>query len=670
MLLMRRLGGSPRAGVVAALVWALSGYTASAWVTGVLLAAGAWIPWCALGFVALVRSGAADGGVGHSRGIFYAALPVAMAFAVGEVFFAAMGIGAGSVLALAEACGFFGERQSIAVRRRLRLAGALVLAIGLGAVTGGGMVIIPARAAAQDTERARPLPRVLAETWSFHPLRLIELVAPEALGDPDAHYPGARIVGDRGTTWPLVPSVYLGAGAMLLVLGAFRRRDRAAPALGGLAILGLSIALGRFFVVHRVLRWLVPPLSYMRFPEKYLVVVVFAVALLAGLGADRVWASGFRMYKRSLFFLGALAALALTAESWFAPDLAAVMRAGAWRGACAAGLMLGVVVLGYRRASWAAVMMVALIGVDLSLAAWPRLSFGPASLASPPPVVEAIRRHADDPLAPPRVLRMEAVERSVARFVPATSMPEGQRRGGLTLPPNLAAAFGLASVPGYDAAVPASLTRVWDAQPDGTKLMRLLALEFVIAPVDNPQTASRAPDGLTPILDPAPGARLFKAKEPLPRVYLAANAEVIPEAAALPRLAEPEVLEGRTVFLAPSATASPLGGPLARAGRCSLSFYANTHIEARCDADREAVAVFVEQYDRGWRAEVDGSAAPLERANLVGRAVRLPPGSHRVALTFEPPGRVAGFALSGLGGLAMCCCWLYSRRRRSRVAKV
>ena len=664
-LLMRRLGGSPRAGLVAGLVWALSGNTASAWITGALLAAGAWIPWCGLGFVALVRSGSGDRWHSYLRGVSKAALPVAMAFSVGELFFALMGVGVGLVLAVADARGALAEGHAVVPGQRLRLCGTLVLAMGLGVTAGGGAVILPARAASLATERAKPLPRMVAEAWSLHPLRLLELVAPEALGDPDAHYPGARFVGDRNTPWPLIPSIYLGASAMVLVLAAFRRRDRTSVAIGTLGFVALTIALGRFFIAHRVLCWLVPPLAYMRSPEKYLVIVVLAVALLAGLGADRISDNGFRLYKRSLAFLGAMAGVAVTAGLWLSPDLAQVMAVAAWRGACAAGMMMIVVALGQRRPSWARVMMVTVIAVDLALSAWPRLPFGPASLAQAPPVVAAIRKdagnHADGALPPPRVFRLESVERSVTHFVPAATVPEGQRRGGLTLVPNLAAAFGLAAVPGYDAAIPTSLTEVWQSQPDVVKLMRLLAVDYVIGPVDDPEAPVSAPDGLIPMMDPAPGARLFRTKVPLPRVFLAGHAEVIAETAARSRLAEPAVLAGHTVLLAPSATATELTGPVRSTGTCRLSLYTNTQIEARCEADAESVAVFVEQYDPGWRAEVDARPAQLERANLIGRAVRLPPGSHRVVLTFTPPWQAFGLTLSGLGVLGLCFCWLYSR---------
>ena len=37
-----------------------------------------------------------------------------------------------------------------------------------------------------------------------------------------------------------------------------------------------------------------------------------------------------------------------------------------------------------------------------------------------------------------------------------------------------------------------------------------------------------------------------------------------------------------------------------------------------------------------WRAAVDGAAAPIERANVLFRAVAVPPGRHVVRMTFQP----------------------------------
>jgi uncharacterized membrane protein YfhO len=58
------------------------------------------------------------------------------------------------------------------------------------------------------------------------------------------------------------------------------------------------------------------------------------------------------------------------------------------------------------------------------------------------------------------------------------------------------------------------------------------------------------------------------------------------------------------------------------------------------------VAVFVEQYERGLRAEVDGRASPLLRTNLVVRGVPMQPGEHRIVLEYRAAGLREGFAVT------------------------
>jgi uncharacterized membrane protein YfhO len=49
----------------------------------------------------------------------------------------------------------------------------------------------------------------------------------------------------------------------------------------------------------------------------------------------------------------------------------------------------------------------------------------------------------------------------------------------------------------------------------------------------------------------------------------------------------------------------------------------------------------------GWTATVDGKPAHIHRADAVGRALFLPPGTHRVAMSYRAPGLAAGAAVSG-----------------------
>jgi uncharacterized membrane protein YfhO len=66
-----------------------------------------------------------------------------------------------------------------------------------------------------------------------------------------------------------------------------------------------------------------------------------------------------------------------------------------------------------------------------------------------------------------------------------------------------------------------------------------------------------------------------------------------------------------------------------------------------------ALAVFVEQFDRGWSATLDGQPAPVLRANLAMRAIPITSGTHRIVLSFSPPGLRVGLVLSLVGLFAL-----------------
>jgi len=71
-------------------------------------------------------------------------------------------------------------------------------------------------------------------------------------------------------------------------------------------------------------------------------------------------------------------------------------------------------------------------------------------------------------------------------------------------------------------------------------------------------------------------------------------------------------------------------------------------LEARLPAP--GFLVVFNAFESGWRAEVDGAAAPVERANAAFQAVRLESGTHRIELTYRPPGLGEGLLL-GLAGI-------------------
>ncbi|MFA5160751.1 MAG: hypothetical protein WC421_00740 [Elusimicrobiales bacterium] len=80
--------------------------------------------------------------------------------------------------------------------------------------------------------------------------------------------------------------------------------------------------------------------------------------------------------------------------------------------------------------------------------------------------------------------------------------------------------------------------------------------------------------------------------------------------------------------------------------------YSQTELRAAIETAQDAFLVFADNYDSGWRAEIDGRPAPLYRANLINKAVFVPAGRHEVLFSYCPAGYLAAFVLRLLALLA------------------
>ena len=660
--LARRLGLPAQAIVVAGLTWALSGYTTAQWTIGLQLPAVAWVPWAAVGQVVLFDS-LRRGGAAWRRGLVKATLPLVFAVLLGEVFLATIGAGFGVVFAAVLAR--VEERADPLLPKArptwLLPAGAAVL-LGFGA---GAVVIVPARMLLGSTERAAPLAAEMAERCSLHPLRLVEFAVPQCMGDAYGDYPAAPVIGEAKLDGlPLSYSMYMGAVALALALAALGRRRRLATALAVLAGVAVVLALGKHLPVYGVFRRIVFPLAYMRYPEKFVGLFVIMLALLAGMGAQRVLATAPQPWRRSLLLLasvvgfGVVAYLALPSE-WMVFAVHGAMLAGlALLGLLATHLLAG------RRSPIAPPLLVALVALDLAAAAWSLQGFGDRRIASAmPPAAQVVRQLHGRALAPPRIYRTDLTNEAVNRWIPASTNTEGEFRLVQTLITNTVNVWGIATLPGYDAAIPALVEQVWNRGLDvGQSALRLLGADFAVLPVATPGVRGKDRPGLLPVFEPLPGARLYRVPGALPRVFLVRHAEVLADEQALARIFKREIILGESAYLAPEGDPQPLTAEPGRAGECHLESYANSRLVAECTASERGLAVFVEQYARGWQATVDGSPARLLRANLLMRALPLDVGRHRIVLEYHTPGLAAGGLISILCLLLLGGLWLSGRR--------
>ena len=95
----------------------------------------------------------------------------------------------------------------------------------------------------------------------------------------------------------------------------------------------------------------------------------------------------------------------------------------------------------------------------------------------------------------------------------------------------------------------------------------------------------------------------------------------------------PEVDPRRTVLL----EQAPAGAPAAPAGGTArIAHYRNTDIAVEVDAPGGGFLVLNDVWHPWWRASVDGRPAEILKANVLFRAVVVPPGIHTVRFTFHP----------------------------------
>jgi hypothetical protein len=96
--------------------------------------------------------------------------------------------------------------------------------------------------------------------------------------------------------------------------------------------------------------------------------------------------------------------------------------------------------------------------------------------------------------------------------------------------------------------------------------------------------------------------------------------------------------------------------------------YTPNRVAYRVRADGDAVLVFNEVNFPGWRAQVDGTRAPLGEVGGGLRAMRVTAGEHTIEMTFRPRSFYAGLALSLVSALLFVVWSFFALRRTRRPA--
>ena len=670
-LLARRQGLSPAAGLLAGSLWLLSAPFVSLFDLWHHFASAAWMPWVMLAaeqaFASRRPRSAVLFGVAAGFQLLAGSADVAMMTAL--------------LVAADLATRHVSWRRAAGPEnRRLLLAAALAVAVAVGLAAGSWFT---AAAASRGTLRW-----TFAEQsrtyWSVHPIGALEVLLPwKPAALPLAAEWHAKVSESRE---PFLASLYLGVGTWALAALAFglAGRDRRVLVLALAGLAALLIALGRHAPFYEVLVNVLPPLRVLRYPVKAMVLVAFATSLCAGHGLDR-WRGGARPLPAIIVLvLVAVGAAAMVMAR--APIAHHLLRASVPdRAAALAPAVTSVAAAG--------VVAVLLLALALFPRSRPGVAADTGALAGLVAVADlAVRHRQPSPAAPGALYRERPAVLELLRRTPQARafvydytiynpqrrhpalrvVPEGWTAGAaaalasqISLSPETAGRWRVDTGWNVDGRglFPLDLARLGGLalSLEGDRLHRLLRLGGITHVIAFHEEGfdRLQPLATLPTLWNRP-LRVYTVPDPLPRTYAVGAARAVGGGTPIDALFEPGFDPSREVILDRVTTPPFAFGPVG----------ASRVVERRADrvvleAEMEApgYVVLLDGFAEGWRARIDGRPAALLRANAVFRAVAVPPGRHRIEMTYRPSWCLIGLGLSAATAAAGAIFLFRTRHR-------
>ncbi|MFI5346104.1 MAG: YfhO family protein [Elusimicrobiota bacterium] len=471
--------------------------------------------------------------------------------------------------------------------------------------------------------------------WStrLSPWTLLHLLMPLASGSP-TH--GAEVLAAAfglGSADNFIErAAWLGLPALAFAALALSRRggERETRFHAGLALFGLAAALG------------VPPLPWLwRFlpgfsaanPTRLLLLFCFGAATLAGLGCDE---DGEPAPVRTRYWVSGVFAAALLL------DLAAISRAWSAFSAAELGFAFG-----------QAAAFVAEAGAALWLLARP----GARRWA---PLVAAlfllrvglgVNPTAPGDLLYPKTPGIQAL---------AETQGEGRVFGlGWALAPDTGMAFGLRDARGRDFTTLRRYEELvtgragsFDFYQNPAALPPSPSLLAISALAATDKTAGAVPPDWTPVY--LGDLLVFRAPLPGRRALFVPEARVAAPARTLAAVRAPGFDPSRTVWLDDWFSAPASSGA---AGAARVSAETPDEVVVTVRSDGPGWLLLLDSWYPGWRATVNGAAAPVRRADYAFRAVAVPAGDSTVRFTYVPFSFWIGLALSALSVLGLALAW-------------
>jgi hypothetical protein len=532
-----------------------------------------------------------------------------------------------------------------------RALGAALLPLSATAITALTLAAIPIMLTALfagDSNRPA-IDYFGAGRGSLHPALLLTLVAPDmfAAAGRMEDYWGPPSFAWQHTGLFVAQNVgvlYLGALPLLLFALAalrgdlWRREIRFFTCAAGLALL---YALGWYTPVFKVLYELVPGVQLFRRPADAAFLVGGLGAILAGYGAHRLFSapgSGLdaRTIRSIAGMLAAACSIALLLAIWLerTPRLVLPLTlAGAAFAAAAVALRLVRPLISAKPALAAAILS-GVCTLDLAYNNGPSTST--ALPASTYDVLEPRTRNATI-----GILKNMVVENDRRR--------DRVELVGLGFHwPNASLTHDLENTLGYNPLRLALYSKAVGAEdhvglPEQRKfsplfpsyrstLADLLGLRFIATGIPIEEIDHSLGSGDLTLITRTNDGYIYENPRAVDRVRFATQAQAADFARLLRDGQWPAVDLSSTVLLEGAVATQGQR----RRGQVSIVSYQNTEVKLEVDSPDGGWAVLNDVWHPWWYVELDGKPAQLLRANVLFRAVAVPPGHHEVRFTFRP----------------------------------
>ncbi|MFQ5888714.1 MAG: YfhO family protein [Gemmatimonadota bacterium] len=601
------------------------------------------------------------------------------------MYFSSLALSLYALLRIVEWWGEAEEGKGMA----LRLAGLTALAFVVAALVGTAQLLptyrildIAVRGGGGESGYA------FASSWALPPQELSALLLPDLIGSLPGLYWGSNPFK--------LHTEYLGAVPLALALVAVMggRRDRRVWWLGGISLLGLLFALGAATPVHRVAYAVVPMLGRFRAPSMMLGPVALFIALLAGIGWQRVLdarGTAAKPSRRSgsshrgsvqkhsvarsegrrpagalpwpwiwaasvpILLLAAAAALgpdgllrwvyhAWYPDGWPPPPdaLPGRLRADGWLVLIGWGATLAVArAVARRRIPPRSVLILLLL---LVVDQW---RVDASYLLTTTPEEE----FATDPV----IRYLESELEPGERVYP---LPGSYR-------PNQLMTFRIPTLTGnqnfrleWSERFFGGLTPREYRNLNRPALWGLVDLRYFVSP------QRVQPSGIIAPVADAVGKHLARLEADAPHAFFPARVEAARDTAeALRRVLE--LSDPGELAVVEAAEAPPAGR-----GEARIESYAPNEIVLRVSAEQGGLLFVSEIFHPSWRAYVDGSQTEVLRTNVAFRGVVVPEGEHELRFTYSAAEFRTGFLISGLSLAAVLLGlgWLMAAERRGKRA--